>query len=438
MKTRWREGNAVRLLENGEEYYPRAFETIRNARRSVIVETFILFEDPVGEQLRRALIEAADAGALVDLLVDGYGSPSFSAEFLGSLVEAGVRVHVFDPRRRLLGFRTNLFRRLHRKIVIVDERVAYVGGINFSEDHLADSGADAKQDYAVEVTGPVVADILRSSRALLSKKPENDPPPGDAAADGDACVAFIERDNRSHRHDIERHYREAIRNARKRIVIANAYFLPGYRLLRELRNAARRGVSVRLIMQGQPDMPSVAAGTRSLYRYLLPAGVEVFEYCARPFHGKVALVDDEWVTIGSSNLDPLSLWLNLEANIVARDRALNKALHEKLQGLADGQCRPVGDEAMSAGRWFRPLLGVVLFHFLRYFPRFARSFSAGEASILRVSRNSRELAEDYPMPGSVAESPEAARRDEPAQEADQDTAPTTAVETDRHRQGQHA
>lgn len=119
------------------------------------------------------------------------------------------------------------------------------------------------------------------------------------------------RDNAAHADDIERHYRIAIRAARRRIVIANAYFLPGYRLLKGLRDAARRGVEVTLILQGHPDMPWVTAATRSLYHYLLPAGVRIVEYCRRPFHGKVAVVDDEWATVGSSNLDPLSLWLNL-------------------------------------------------------------------------------------------------------------------------------
>ena len=415
MKIRWRQGNTARLLENGEEYFPRVFEAIRSARKSVIVETFILFEDPVGEQLRSALIEAAKAGAAVDLIVDGYGSPSFSAGFLGALVDAGVRVQVFDPRRRLMGLRTNLFRRLHRKVVVVDGRVAFIGGINFSEDHLAESGSEAKQDYALELSGPVVNDVVRSSRALVGQRPAGEAADDDKAnTSGDICAAFVERDNGRHRHDIERQYREAIRNARNRIVIANAYFLPGYRLLRELRNAARRGVSVRLILQGEPDMPSVAAATRSLYRYLIPAGVEIVEYCTRPFHGKVALVDGEWLTVGSSNLDPLSLWLNLEANIVVRDRGLNRCLHEKLQKLADEQCRPVAEEDASAGHWFRPLLGVLLFHFLRYFPRFARSFSASRASILKVSRDSRQLAEDYPTAETDAESGDDSGHAEPS------------------------
>src|SRR5690606_13315893 len=126
---------------------------------------------------------------------------------------------------------------------------------------------------------------------------------------------FTLRDNNHNKHNIERHYLRAIRSAKKRIVIANAYFFPGYTMLHALRNAARRGVKVILILQGQPDMPWVRLLSSLLYGYLVNGGVTIYEYCKRPLHGKVALVDDHWVTVGSSNLDPLSLALNLEANL---------------------------------------------------------------------------------------------------------------------------
>lgn len=391
MKTIWRDNNRVGLLENGEAFYPRVFETIRNARSEVIVETFIWFEDKVGLQLRDALVAAANNGASVEITVDGYGSPFFSEEFLASLRDAGVKLRVFDPRRRLFGLRTNLFRRLHRKIVVVDRRIAYVGGINYSADHLGDFGPGAKQDYAVEIEGPVVEDIHRSARELIDGRQRRAlrdywrrrrrPP---AVAREGTRMAFVARDNGEHTEDIERHYRAAIRMARQRIVIANAYFLPGYRLLKALRDAARRGVEVTLILQGQPDMPWVTVGTRSLYRYLLPAGVTIMEYCRRPLHGKVALVDDTWATVGSSNLDPLSLWMNLEANVVIIDEAFNAHLHERLQALAREHCTCIKPDDLRARGRFRPILGVVLYHLLRHFPRVAGWLPAHAPRIAEV------------------------------------------------------
>ena len=155
----WVSGNLFQLLENGEEFFPRVFESIASARHEVVVETFILFEDKVGLGLHAALLAAALRGVQVDLTIDGFGSPDLSPGFISALTHAGVRVHVFDPAPRLWGMRTNVFRRMHRKIVVIDGRRAFVGGINYSADHLADFGAGAKQDYAVQVEGPIVGQI---------------------------------------------------------------------------------------------------------------------------------------------------------------------------------------------------------------------------------------------------------------------------------------
>jgi len=373
----WREGNRVRLLENGEEYYPRVFEAIAAARSEVFVETFILFDDVVGQQLQRALIDAAKRGLRVELTVDGYGSHDLPGEFVRAMVEAGVRMHVFDPRPRLLGFRINIFRRMHRKIVVLDGRLAFVGGINFSFDHLREHGPLAKQDYAVEVEGPLVADIRRLAESAVApprrwwwRRP---PPPKDAAQVnvGNAVALLAARDNHRRRDEIELHYREAIRRARREIVIANAYFFPGYRLLRELRDAARRGVKVALILQGRPDMPWVRWVALTLYDYLLRAGVSIYEYCERPLHGKVAAVDDDWATVGSSNLDPLSLALNLEANVIIRDRAFNAQLREHLQQLMADRCEAITPEQAPPRTPWRQLLTFLAFHVTRHFPRWA-------------------------------------------------------------------
>lgn len=163
----WRSGNRYTLLENGEAYFPAVRAAVDAAAREVLIETFILFDDAVGRDLQRTLIAAAGRGVSVDILADGYGSDELSEEFLAALTGAGVRVHLFDPRPRLLGVRTNLFRRMHRKIVAVDGTCAFVGGINFSADHLPDYGPEAKQDYAVRVEGPLAADIADYARAAL-------------------------------------------------------------------------------------------------------------------------------------------------------------------------------------------------------------------------------------------------------------------------------
>ncbi|MEL7941615.1 cardiolipin synthase ClsB, partial [Pseudomonas delhiensis] len=226
MNERWHAGNRVELLVNGEAFYPRVFEAIARARREVLLETFIIYEDKVGLALRKALLAAARRGVRVELIVDGYGTADLGTDYIGSLLEAGVRLHLFDPRPRLLGLRTNLFRRLHRKLLVVDGSTAFVGGINFSADHLADFGTMAKQDYAVLVQGPVAQDIRQASLALLEEygsTPER-LPPGLPSLAGETRACLVLRDNGPRSTAIERHYLAAIQRARRRLTIANAYF----------------------------------------------------------------------------------------------------------------------------------------------------------------------------------------------------------------------
>lgn len=380
MNSPWRDGNEFLLLENGEEYYPRVNEAIAEAQTEILIETFILFDDKVGRALRQAVIDAANRGVQIDITVDGYGSDTLSEDFIRGLTDAGVRLHMFDPRPRLMGVRTNLFRRMHRKIVAIDGRLAFIGGINFSIDHLHEFGPMAKQDYAVEVRGPLATDIsnyarealkaARVPRRLWRRKARLAPPIGDASG------RLIVRDNDANPTTIESAYRVAIRAAHEDILIANAYFFPGYRLLRDLVEAARRGVRVRLILQGQPDMRFAQKAAQMLYDYLESAGVHIYEYCDRPLHGKVACIDQRWATVGSSNLDPFSLALNLEANVVIHDREFNQVLRNNLEGLIELHCRRIARSDGKEGRLRRPWASVLVFHFLRRFPAWAGSLPA--------------------------------------------------------------
>jgi len=411
---RWVPGNRVRLLEGGEEFFPAVFEAIRRAEREVLIETFILFEDKVGLALHEVLVDVARRGVTVHLTIDGYGAPDLSSAYVSGLTSAGVAVHVFDPKPKIFGFRTNVFRRMHRKLVIIDGRTAFVGGINYSADHLLDFGPEAKLDHAVQIEGPIAARIRSFARSVLGFDDasrhrfwQRIPPaesPVAAPAVGPSEVIFVTRDNHEHRNDIERHYRIALRAARKRAWIANAYFFPGYRLLRQMRRAARRGVDVRIVVQGTPDMPIVKIGASMLYHHLLRAGIKVYEYNERPMHSKVALTDDEWATVGSSNLDPLSLSLNLEANVVIRDRDFNAALAERLEALMADACDEVCAEKLNEPRLWVAVRNFFVFHLLRRFPAWAGWLPAHSPKIARArdrlpdgSEPVQELQTD-PMP----------------------------------------
>ena len=417
MKPTWTDNNRLSLLENGEAYFPRVFEVIAAARHEVIVETFILFDDPVGRDLHKALLSAADNGATVHLVVDGYGSPDLPIEFIRSLTEAGVHFHSWDPQPTLLGIRTNLFRRLHRKIVVVDQQRAFVGGINYAEDHLRRAGPQSKQDFAVELQGPVVEQIHGYCLEQLGRDPRSTPmsvlrrwvdgPRRWLARRRNAAaqVLFCVRDNDHHPRAIEEQYRRAIRAAREEVVLMNAYFFPSWSFLRDLRRAARRGVRVVVVVQGTPDKAYVKWAAASLYDMLLSAGVQIYEYSERPLHGKIAVIDGHWSTVGSSNLDPLSLALNLEANVCIRDRAFSGALRERVQELLRDCCRRVGRDQVPRQRGWRHLLRGVIYHLLRRFPAWSEGLGRRRQQLRQLMPGRAAAVDDKETPSAANEKP---------------------------------
>jgi cardiolipin synthase len=387
----WTSGNKLTLLENGEEFFPRVFDAIRVAEREIVLETFIWSEDDTGKELLRDLIDAAARGVSVRITVDGYGSPGFSKAFMAELAAAGISLESFDPRPRIWNLRTNPLCRLHRKTVIVDRRIAFVGGINFGDVHLRRFGEQSKQDYAVEAEGPVVQQIYdccrfspdapkriraRRWRYWLRRIPREMRNPTE-----DAQAIFVLRDNEGHPTDIEAMYRVGIRHAKQRVIIACAYFFPSYRFIRALRKAAKRGVEVCLIMQGNPDRPIAVSIGSLLYEDLIAAGATIYLYTERPLHAKVAVIDDRWSTVGSSNLDPISLGLNLEGNLFMLDKNLNQALTNSLERLIERSCEKFCANGTHTTRWWRRFLLTATYHVARKMRSWSRRRRAREQGV---------------------------------------------------------
>lgn len=373
-------GNSVRLLENGEEFFPLMIRRIRNAKKEIFIETFILLDDEVGKPIQKALIQAAKRGVWVGVTVDSYGSFELTTEFIEALTEAGVIFQVYDPKPSLIRSKPSMFRRLHRKLVVIDNYYALVGGINLSYRHMTRYGPGAKEDFAVEVAGPVVPQIRQLCKSYVSEA--RDENLGELAqtlkspeVTGDADVAFVSRDNKRNRSEIEKAYIYAIHAAKYRVVIANAYFFPGYRMMRALRKAARRGVEVELVLQGEPDIPIALRAARSLYSRLARADIKIYEYTERPLHAKIAVVDDTWSTVGSSNLDPLSFSLNLEANVVVLDKNLNRDIYRHIRKLI-GNSDLIGRSWLAKRPWWNQVMDVVTYHVLRHLPSLVGWFPA--------------------------------------------------------------
>ena len=356
-------GNQVELLQGGDELFPRMCAAINAAQREVWLATYIFHNDPAAGAIQAALAAAAARGVAVHVVVDGFGTLGTLAGLRSALQPAGVKLEVFRPLERWYAWlQPGQLRRLHQKLCVCDESVAFVGGINLIDDRhdLNHGWVDTPRlDFAVALHGPLALSVHATTRAMWARahlarawreearavarsrrpvkaslqllgqlrsataRPGADPSPQPVQA------AFVVRDNLSQRRAIERSYVEAIHRARTRIDIAVPYFYPGRGFLRALTAAARRGVRVRLLLQGKVDYRIAALAARAVYDEMRARGVRIYEYTPAFLHAKVALVDDDWATVGSSNIDPLSLLLNLEANVVVRDPPFAAALAQR-------------------------------------------------------------------------------------------------------------
>lgn len=348
MRLEFRDSNRIELLCRGEQYFPRLLGAIEAAREEVLLETYIYEDDPTGRAVTAALCAAARRGVQVYVIVDGIGARNFADGFRRQFAASGVRFVVFRPLKFAISLRMPQLRRMHRKVAVIDAETAFVGGINIVDDLTshAEQPLPPRLDYTVQVQGPLVADITASSRRLwiyasrkwLKQQWRHWPKqctPGPSA--GAVRAALAVRDNFRRRHLIESAHLAAIFRARDEIILGHAYFWPGRRLLRALYRAAERGVKVRILLQGQPDHPLLYFATQFLYDRMLAAGIELYEYRKSHLHAKVAVVDGHWATVGSSNIDPFSLLLAREANVIIEDQGFCAVLRDSLaQETADG------------------------------------------------------------------------------------------------------
>ncbi|MBL8289652.1 MAG: cardiolipin synthase ClsB [Rubrivivax sp.] len=364
-------GNRVDLLEGGSELFPRMRAAIAAAAREVWLATYIFHDDATALEMLDALIAAAARGVAVHVVVDGFGSNGTLPALRRRLAGTGVQLEVFRPLERWWAWlQPGQLRRLHQKLCVCDSghgseggAVAFVGGVNIIDDkHDLRHGWTElpRLDFAVEVHGPLATAVHATARAMWARAhlargwaeevrtlARSAAPMAkarglvrqlrgaavlDAAADPSPMrAAFLVRDNLRQRRTIERSYVEAIRSARERIDVAVPYFYPGRVFRRALRKAARRGVRVRLLLQGKVDYRIAAIAARVLYDEMHANGVRIYEYTPAFLHAKVAVVDEEWATVGSSNIDPLSLLLNLEANVVVRDPDFARSLAARFE-----------------------------------------------------------------------------------------------------------
>ena len=375
------DGNHIQLLRSGEAYFPALIMAIENAVTSIYLQTYIYEIDKAGINVGNALKQAAQRGVAVNILLDGFGCKDLPKAYLNELENAGIQVMFYRPKVSPWTLKKNRLRRMHRKIAVVDERIAFVGGINIIDDYNVPDNTPPRIDYAVQIEGALLPSIaanvvklwhrmqwlrLHGLASNMITKPSHEPVKATPPANQNMQAAFVLRDNLLHRNDIEDAYLSAINEAKSEIIIANAYFVPGRQFRKALLNAAKRGVKIELLLQGRMEYFLMFA-THAFYSVFLKNGVQIFEYRKSFMHCKVAVIDGDWSTVGSSNIDPFSMMLAREANIMVQDKAFaNELRTDILESIREGAFK-ISAQDWSHGNKIKRFLSWLVYGLVRLF-----------------------------------------------------------------------
>jgi cardiolipin synthase A/B len=335
--------NHVQLLRGGAEFFTTLKRLISEARLSIHLQTYIFSDDETGTSVAQALKEAAQRGVNVYVLVDGYASKDLAPGFVQSLQGAGVNFRFFQPL-----FKSDRFyfgRRLHHKVMVFDHHTALVSGTNIADryDDLPDN--PAWLDMGLCVTGEAVIelyniccklwnrDVSRANRLPLKTESVEE-----ELTEGPCKVKVLQNDWVRRKLQVWRAYNREFRNAEESITIMCAYFLPGETLRNRLVHARRRGVKVRVVLAGESDVVISKHAERYLYRWMLRHGIEIWEYQPTVLHAKVGVVDDDWLTIGSYNINDISTFASVELNLEVKDETLAQQTRAHIDRIIEQHC----------------------------------------------------------------------------------------------------
>lgn len=365
-----RDGNRVDLLNSGAQFFPALLAAIDGAQQEVFLESYIYAEDETAARVTAALAAAARRGVAVRIMVDGFGARDMPDRYRAALAAAGAELQVYRPP--LWWEPVRGLRRMHRKITVIDQKLAFVGGINIIDDWNTPHEVPPRYDYSVRIAGPLVFDVAGAtwhlwsivSYAALRRRASRATLPSPAPAGG-VRARLLVRDNLAHRRDIEHAYLGAIRGAQSSILLAMAYFLPSTQVYNALAAAARRGVKVRILLQGPSDHAMLKRASEFLYRRLHLASIDVVEYRKSFLHAKVAVIDGAWATVGSSNLDPFSLLLSREANVEIHDAAFATQMEAQIDAAIRDGGEAITADTLSRFGWFVRLKQWASYRFAR-------------------------------------------------------------------------
>lgn len=338
--------NPVEIVHSGNDYFERLYGIISNAKKEIHLQTYIFDYDSTGILIGKALKEAALRKVKVYVVLDGYGASALPKSFIDDLTNAGIQFRYFSPMLSLNSL--YIGRRLHHKVVVVDRNIAIVGGINIADKYRGTETEFPWLDYAIQVNDQVAASLAIFCRNIFFKKKRfrKIKTPWQFQYPTGEIVRILRNDWLKRKSEVSRTYMQTLRKAKQEVIIVGSYFFPGKKFLRALKKASgQRGVNVKLILSKNQDVPIVRRATRHLYHSLLKNKVDIYEWKKSVLHGKAAVADREWATIGSFNLNHLSSYGSLELNIEVISSDFGRSLtHELTKVIAE--CELVSKESL--------------------------------------------------------------------------------------------
>ena len=336
----------LELVHSGEDYFARLETIIREAQFQIHLQMYLFENDTTGKKIVTALKEAALRKVEIYVLLDGLGSLSFPAEVIKELKYSGVNIRFFAPLFSTYTF--YLGRRLHRKVIVADAKVALVGGINIADKYHGSATQKPWLDYAVQLNGEIAKPLQQLCHDIYFKKShfKNKQIKSAFLIQQHTSVRILQNDWLKGKNEICDGYIKSIRHAKKEIIIVGSYFLPGIRIIRALKKASKNKVIIKLILSGKSDLPLTRRATCFLYGKLLSYNIELYEWNESILHGKVAVVDGNWSTIGSFNLNNLSSYGSLEMNVEVLSSSFSAVFQEHLNEIIT-QCQRITSESLK-------------------------------------------------------------------------------------------
>jgi cardiolipin synthase len=337
----------LQFLQSGQEYFSALLQIIQTAKQTIYLQVYTLDPDETGYMIMDALAEAVKRNVKVFVLVDAYGSRALTKKEIPRMRNAGINCRQFSP---IVFSKFRAGRRLHHKIIVADGEVAILGGINISNRYRGVEKERAWLDFAVQLAGPVTLELHKLCERMyypervriVIKRTENRGAPSTAYPTSIVHSDWFRRKNK-----INYHFKEAIRHSTKDIIIICSYFLPSFRLISLLKKASKRGIAIQLYLQGKSDVPVVRNATRFFYRIFFQHGIRIFEFPERVLHGKLWMVDDRIISVGSYNFNHLSEYTSVETNIEIAHEGFCKKVREELNILFTEYAEPVPEEAFQ-------------------------------------------------------------------------------------------